>query len=141
MLTTPQVELIQNSFTAAVTARDDLVMDFYQTLFLKAPSVRGMFKEDISDQSEKLAAILQLAVQKLSDLEALVGPLHALGAQHVEYGAEPGHYTAVAETLVECLARAVGPDWTEDHAAAWNDALTFIAQTMLDGADMAAPRQ
>ena len=141
MLTTPQVELIQNSFTAAVTARDDLVTDFYQTLFLKAPSVRGMFKEDISDQSEKLAAILQLAVQKLGDLEALVGPLHALGAQHVEYGAEPGHYTAVAETLVECLERAVGPDWTDDHAAAWNGALTFIAQTMLDGADMAAPRQ
>jgi nitric oxide dioxygenase len=141
MLTTPQVELIQTSFNAAVSARDDLVTDFYQTLFLKAPSVRGMFKEDISDQSEKLAAILQLAVQKLGDLQALVGPLHALGAQHAQYGTEPAHYTAVAETLVECLAKAVGPDWTPDHTHAWNDALTFIAQTMLDGAEMAAPRQ
>lgn len=141
MLSTPQVELIQSSFSAAVSAQSDLVSDFYRTLFLKAPSVRGMFKEDISDQSEKLAAILQLAVEKLGNLETLVGPLHALGAQHAQYGAEAAHYTAVAETLVECLAKAVGPNWTSEHDKAWNDALTFIAQTMLDGAEKAATRQ
>lgn len=141
MLTAPQVDLIQTSFNAAVSARQTLVSDFYEALFAKAPSVRSMFSTDTTAQSEKLAAILQLAVQKLDDLDALVGPLHSLGVKHAEYGAVPAHYTAVAETLVECLSDAVGPDWTAEHTQAWNDALTFIARTMLDGADKAAARQ
>ena len=141
MLTAHQVDLIQTSFVSAISARETLVSEFYASLFAKAPSVRSMFSADTAAQSEKLAAVLQLAVQKLDDLEALVVPLHSLGAKHAEYGAVPAHYTAVAETLVECLSDAVGPDWTAEHTKAWNDALTFIARTMLDGADMAAPRQ
>ena len=141
MLSAPQVDLIQTSFNAAISARQTLVCEFYDALFAKAPSVRSMFSEDTAAQSEKLAAILQLAVQKLDDPTALVGPLHSLGAKHAEYGAVPAHYTAVAETLVECLSDAVGPDWTDAHTHAWNDALTFISHTMLEGADMAAPRE
>lgn len=134
MLTSSQVDLIQTSFATALSTRQTLVTEFYERLFTKAPSVRSMFSDDISAQSGKLASILQLAVQKLDNLEALVEPLHALGVKHAEYGAVPAHYTAVAETLVECLEDAVGPAWTQDHAQAWSDALTFIAQTMLDGA-------
>jgi hemoglobin-like flavoprotein len=134
MLTSSQVDLIQTSFATALSTRQTLVTEFYERLFTKAPSVRSMFSDDISAQSGKLASILQLAVQKLDNLEALVEPLHALGVKHAEYGAVPAHYTAVAETLVECLEDAVGPTWTQDHAQAWSDALTFIAQTMLDGA-------
>ncbi|MFA8385355.1 MAG: globin domain-containing protein [Pelagibaca sp.] len=134
MLTSPQVDLIQTSFATALSTRQTLVTEFYDRLFTKAPSVRSMFSDDISAQSSKLAALLQLAVQKLDNLEALVEPLRALGVKHAEYGAVPAHYTAVAETLVECLEDAVGPTWTQDHAQAWSDALTFIAQTMLDGA-------
>ncbi len=134
MLTSSQVDLIQTSFATALSTRQTLVIEFYERLFTKAPSVRSMFADDMSAQSGKLAAILQLAVQKLDTLETLVEPLRALGVKHAEYGAIPAHYTAVAETLVECLEDAVGPTWTQDHAQAWSDALTFIAQTMLDGA-------
>lgn len=140
MLTSSQVDLIQTSFATALSTRQTLVTEFYERLFTKAPSVRSMFSDDISAQSGKLAAILQLAVQKLDNLEALVEPLHALGVKHAEYGAVPAHYTAVAETLVECLEDAVGPTWTQDHAQAWSDALTFIAQTMLDGAAAASEK-
>lgn len=134
MLTTAQTELIQNSFATAISSRDDLVTDFYHALFAKAPSVRGMFADDISSQSEMLTATLQLAVAEIRNLEALIEPLRVLGAKHAEYGAEPAHYAAVSEVLVESLQGAVGPTWTPEHTQAWTAALTAIAQTMLDGA-------
>ncbi len=134
MLTTPQVDLIQTSFATALSSREDLVTEFYHSLFAKAPSVRGMFATDIAPQSKMLAATLQMAVQKLEDPEALIEPLRALGAKHAEYGAEPAHYSVVADVLVSCMEDAVGPTWTQDHTKAWNDALTFVAETMLDGA-------
>lgn len=140
MLTARQVDLIQTSFATAISTSDTFIEDFYQALFVKAPSLQRLFSGDIAAQSEKLAAILQLAVQKLDDQNALVEPLRGLGAQHAQYGTRPAHYTALSDALVECLQEAVGPDWTPDHTEAWNSALTFMSQTMQDGADMAAPR-
>lgn len=134
MLTTPQVELIQRSFATAVSSRDDLVIHFYQSLFDKAPSVRGMFADDIAPQAKMLGSTLQFAVQKLDNIEALIEPLRALGAKHAGYGAKAAHYTVVADVLVSCLEEAVGPSWTQDHAKAWTDALNLIATTMLEGA-------
>jgi hemoglobin-like flavoprotein len=137
MLTPAQVNLVQISFEEALSARDDLVTDFYKTLFEKAPSVRGMFSEDMSGQSKKLASMLQLAVRNLNDPAALVGPLHTLGAKHVAYGTQPAHYSVVGEALVESLKNAVGPTWTAEHSEAWNKALSFVSQTMLAGATKA----
>ncbi len=134
MLTSSQVNLIQDSFATAVSHRDDLITDFYQSLFAKAPSVRSMFPDDLSTQSKMLASTLHFAVQKLENAEALIEPLRTLGAKHAGYGAEAAHYAVVAEVLVDRLENAVGDAWTPEHTQAWNDALTIIAQTMLEGA-------
>ena len=139
MLTNHQIDLIKDSFTIAVKNRDDLVTDFYRTLFAEAPSVRGLFPDDITTQAKMLAAALHMAVRKLDEIESLIEPLHDLGARHVGYGAKPEHYAVVAGVLVGCLAKSVGPTWTQAHSQAWEAALTVIAQTMLEGAAQATP--
>lgn len=137
MLTTPQIDPIQSSFAAAMANRDDLITDFYRSLFAREPALRGMFSSDITAQSKMLASALHMAVRKLDDLETLIEPLHVLGAKHAGYGATPAHYALVTEVLIDCLERAVGPKWTDAHAQAWMYALILIARTMVEGAKQA----
>ena len=54
MLTTPQIDPIQSSFVAAMANRDDLITDFYRSLFAREPALRGMFSSDIPGVSEDL---------------------------------------------------------------------------------------
>ena len=59
---------------------------FYERLFYMAPSLRPMFPTDMRDQKRKLMVMLASAVQGLTDLDALVPQLMALGARHAGYG-------------------------------------------------------
>jgi nitric oxide dioxygenase len=59
--------------------------------------------------------------------------LRRLGARHVEYGAQPEHYSLVAETLIAAMAMVAGPAWLSEHESAWRTALSVVAAAMLEG--------
>ena len=60
-----------------------------------------------------------------------------MGIRHLDYGTENGHYAAVAENLIAVLGEHLSKEgpWTEEMAAAWQEALTAIASIMIDAAD------
>ena len=68
-------------------------MMFYDRLFEIDPKLRKLFKEDVSDQSEKLMQMIATAVNALDKLETIVPTVQALGARHVDYGVVDQHYT------------------------------------------------
>jgi hemoglobin-like flavoprotein len=73
-------------------------------------------------------------VDHLEDATWLAQTLGGLGRQHVDYGVEPPMYAWVQACLLDTLAGIAGDDWSDAHAAAWDEALGAVSQLMLAGA-------
>ena len=130
------IDLLEETFNALAPQGEKLVKQFYDELFLRYPGVKPLFKNTTqAAQQEKLLGALVLVVNNLRKPKTLVKALKGLGATHQGYGAEPGHYGAVASTLLDVMADLAGDLWTDEVHQAWSDALELIAKTMLDAYD------
>ena len=130
------IDLLEETFNALAPQGEELVKRFYDELFHRYPGVKPLFKNTTQEaQQEKLLGALVLVVNNLRKPKSLVKTLKKLGETHQGYGAEPGHYGAVASTLLDVMADMAGDLWTEEVHQAWSDALELIAKTMLDAYD------
>ncbi len=134
MLTDDQIDLIRDSAERLGEVNVAATNAFYANLFKVAPSVRTLFPEDMFGQSEKLWKSIVMVVESADDLSEIDHALKALGARHVNYGAEPAHYKVVTDVLIETIAALMEKDWTADHQKAWRFALEAVCDTMLEGA-------
>lgn len=134
MLTDDQIDLIRDSAERLGEANVAATNAFYANLFKVAPGVRALFPEDMFEQSEKLWNSIVMVVESADDLSEIQAALRALGARHVGYGAEPGHYKVVTDVLIETIAALMENEWSQDHQNAWRLALEAVCATMLEGA-------
>ena len=125
---------IESSFARLAPNAEELVHDFYASLFAAAPQVRSLFPEQLDGQAKKLVDSLALVANHVGALHMLAAPLRALGQRHVAYGARPEHYGLVRDTLVAVMARHAEGWWTEQLTADWTQALDLVAGAMLAGA-------
>ena len=132
------IALVCDSFDKVVPIAGVAADLFYQRLFYLAPSLRGMFPEDMRDQKRKLMVMIANAVQGLRDLDRLVPQLTTLGARHAGYGVEPRHYAIVGEALIWTLERGLGNAFTPQVRQAWTRVYGLLAAVMQDGARDAA---
>lgn len=128
------IALVRESFARIIPIKDVAADLFYDHLFGVAPHLRAMFPADLAEQKRKLVAMLGTAVNGLSDLDALVPAVKALGARHVGYGTKPAHYRVVGQALLWTLERGLGATFTPDVKAAWTRVYGLIAATMQAGA-------
>ena len=68
------------------------------------------------------------------DMDTLVAALKDLGAKHVAYGVEEGHYPVVGQALLSTLEAALGDAFTEPVKEAWAGVYGVISAKMLEGA-------
>jgi len=134
MVTDAQKALVQNSFATVATIADDAAVLFYQRLFELDPSLRPMFRADMTEQRKKLMQMLTAAVKGLDRLEQLVPVVKDLGRRHAGYGVEDRHYDTVAEALLWTLEAGLGRAFTPEVKAAWVAVYTLLATTMKDAA-------
>src|SRR4051812_16998284 len=134
MVTAAQKSLVQASFVDIATIADDAAVLFYQRLFELDPSLRQMFRGDMTEQRKKLMQMLTAAVKGLDHLEQLVPAVQNLGRRHAGYGVEDRHYEVVAEALLWTLAAGLGRGFTPDVRDAWVAVYTLLATTMKDAA-------
>jgi hemoglobin-like flavoprotein len=133
-MTPEQVVLVEASWRKAAPQLDVLVADFYRRLFLAAPSVRGLFPDDMTEQRAKLATMLATVVAGLRDHDAFVGHLSALGRRHVAYGVQAAHYPIVGNALLDALGAALGTAWDAATQQAWRAAYDLMSEVMLSAA-------
>ncbi len=127
------VEILESSFAALAPQADALVKRFYEELFKRYPAVKPLFKNTTpAKQRKKLVAALGLLVNNLRKPDELVPVLQQMGVRHESYGAEPEHYSAVAETLLDVMADFAGDLWTNEVKNAWQAALNTVATTMIN---------
>jgi hemoglobin-like flavoprotein len=141
MLTANDIMLVRASFARVLPVKNAAADLFYDRLFEVAPELRRMFPADLHQQKQKLMAMLATAVGGLTDLEALVPKVKALGARHVGYGARAADYNVVGEALLWTLERGLGEDFTPEVRAAWTKVYGVLAATMQAGAAEAADMQ
>jgi len=138
-MTPAQIVLIQESFAKVLPIAETAAEIFYARLFELDPRLKPLFKGDMKEQGAKLMAMLNLVVNKLTDLEALVPAVQQLGCRHAGYGVEDSHYDTVGEALIWTLGQGLGDDFTEEVKEAWLNAYGLLASTMKEAAaDMAA---
>jgi hemoglobin-like flavoprotein len=82
-------------------------------------------------------ATLVLVRKSLSNFDAIVPTLRALGARHVGYGTQAAHFDVAGPLLIESMAAVAGDAWRPAYTAAWARAWGALVAEMLAGAEEA----
>ena len=132
-MTPQQITLVQDSFRKVVPIADTAAAMFYARLFELDPSLHRLFKADLKKQGMMLMSMIASAVRGLTDPNALIPVLHALGRRHNGYGVVDAHYTTVAEALLWTLQQGLGEEFTAEAREAWVAAYSMMASVMQQG--------
>jgi methyl-accepting chemotaxis protein len=143
MLTEVQKKLVQDSWAKVEPIAPTAASLFYAKLFELDPSLKPLFKGDLTEQGAKLMKTLAVAVGSLNKLDGLVPVLQQLGRRHKNYGVLPPHYDTVAVTLLDTLDKGLGDAFTPDVKDAWVAIYGVVSSTMIaaasdDSSDQAA---
>lgn len=130
MVTPTQKTLVQDTFASIAPIADDAAALFYRRLFELDPSLRAMFRGDMSEQRRKLMNMLGAAVKGLDRLEQLVPVVQDLGRKHAGYGVEDRHYDTVGAALLWTLEKGLGSGFTPEVKEAWAAVYGLLASTM-----------
>ena len=134
-MTPKQIALVQDSWKQVQPIADAAATLFYGKLFALDPAVRALFKGDMKEQGRKLMTMINVAVNSLSRLEAIVPAVQMLGRRHAGYGVEERHYAVVEEALVWTLGQGLGTSFTKEVENAWRAAYGVLATTMRQAAN------
>jgi len=134
MVTPRQKTLVQDSFAVVVSRADEVTALFYDRLFQLDPTLRSMFKADLTPQRKKLAQMLTAAVKGLDRPEQLIPVVHDLGRRHATYGVVEAHYDTVGAALLWTLEQQFGAAFTAEIKDAWTAVYSLLATTMKDAA-------
>ncbi len=134
-----EIALVKDSFRKVVPIADQAAALFYARLFELDPSLRRLFRGDMTEQGRKLMAMIAAAVAALEKLDTLVPAVRALGARHGGYGVTEDHYATVGAALLWTLEKGLGPEFTPEVRAAWVSVYSLLANTMIEAQRAAAP--
>jgi hemoglobin-like flavoprotein len=129
-VTPAEVNLVKLTWSRVVPIKEAAAGLFYGRLFELDPSLKPLFKGDLTEQGAKLMATLNTVVGSLDKLDDVVPVAQALAVRHVGYGVKPEHYDTVGAALLWTLERGLGAGFGADVNKAWTSAYTTLASAM-----------
>ena len=133
-MTPEQIGLVKVSWARVAPIAEQAAEMFYGKLFELNPDLKSLFKSDMKDQGRKLMAMLNIAVNSLDRLEAIVPAIQESGRRHIDYGVKDEDYDTVGEALIWTLGEGLGDDFTDEVKEAWLTTYTLVATTMKEAA-------
>ena len=140
-MTPRQIEIVKQSFAKIMPFKEQAAELFYCRLFELDPSLRLMFKSDMTEQKQKLMVALALVVTNLEKMDGLLPAVRELGRRHKSYGVRNRHYDVVGAALLWTLEIGLGTGWSAELAEAWQQAYGRVAAAMIEGAESPEPKQ
>jgi hemoglobin-like flavoprotein len=137
-MTPRQIELVKSSWAQVLPISDKAAALFYGRLFELDPSLRMLFKDDMTEQGKKLMKMINTAVNGLDRLDDIVPAVQQLGVRHISYGVKNEHYDTVGAALLWTLEAGLGDGFTDEIGAAWADTYGLLSGTMKNAAAEAA---
>ena len=107
-MTPIQIAHVQRTFSLIVPIKAKAAELFYNRLFTLNPSLKSLFKGDMTDQGRKLMAALATVVMGLTDLPKIIPIAQDMGRRHVGYGVKDSHYETVGAALLWTLEQGLG---------------------------------
>ncbi|MEM7105663.1 MAG: adenylate/guanylate cyclase domain-containing protein [Bacteroidota bacterium] len=121
---------IQSSLDYVLKNEERFARRFYDKVFVRAPFVRNLFKNDMVSQGRLLTHMLGGIVYSLSRPEYLQLGLKTLGKSHEKYGVKAEYYPLVKDILLETIGEELGDLYTRKVEEAWEQALSFVTAQM-----------
>ncbi len=132
MLTKEDANNIVSSWQSLAGKELETMTSFYNALFKMAPEVRFYFPDDMGTLSKKLQMTLDVVIDNIHDVDALIPELHKLGRYHKnKVGVESSHYPFVVKALVFTIRKAMGNDYTDEIGESWRKILVFVSRHMI----------
>ncbi len=125
------IALVQSSWKSVERIAPAAAALFYTNLFETDPSLKPMFRGDMTAQGARLMQMIGLAVAKLDEVDVLLPVLANLGRRHAGYGVRDEHYATVGTALIRTLEEGLGDGFTEPVRSAWLEVYGVIAKTMI----------
>lgn len=138
-MTPRQIEIVKLSFAKIMPFKDQAAELFYCRLFELDPSLRLMFKSDMTEQKQKLMVAIAMVVTNLEKMDGLLPAARELGRRHKTYGVRNRHYEVVGAALLWTLEIGLGTGWNKELADAWSNAYGRVAAAMVEGAESPEP--
>ena len=135
----PQIQSVRDSFALVQPIAPQAAALFYDHLFAADPSLRALFRGDMTNQGERLMTMIGGAVRLLDKPDALMPVLRSLGARHVGYGVVDAHYVTVGGALLLTLEQGLGEAFTPEVRAAWTELYGLVSRTMIEAAHEPMP--
>jgi hemoglobin-like flavoprotein len=129
-MTPEQITVVQQTWQSVTPIQDTAAQLFYSRLFELDPSLRLLFKGDMTEQQRKLMTMIGTAVNALNRIESIVPAVRNLGRRHGAYGVREEHYDTVANALLWTLEQGLGPTFTAEARDAWIAVYQVLAGTM-----------
>jgi hemoglobin-like flavoprotein len=137
VMTPEQAVLVKNSWAQVTPIADKAAELFYGKLFELDPSLKPLFKGDMTEQGRKLMTMINTAVNGLDKLEAIVPAVEQLGERHAGYGVKDKDYDTVGAALLWTLGAGLGDEFTPEVKQAWTVTYGVLANAMKSAAKAA----
>ena len=129
--TEKEMELLKTSYEKLRTSVALRPGAFYDTLFMHAPELRSMFREDLEGQSMKFMTTLGVILTRLRDEDAVDERFKELGVKHAALGVQAQHFEPMENALIETLRGELGASFTSELDALWRRAFQTISERMI----------
>jgi len=104
---------------------------FFTRLTEVEPELGAQFSDETNVHSDKLAAVIQIAVISVRNLDSLVPMLRLLGSEYRSYGARPEFYEILGDVLLWTLEQGLGDAYTDEVNEAWATLYGIISEMMM----------
>lgn len=125
---------VQTTWQAVAPIAPKAAELFYANLFAANPSLRNLFKGDMTKQGEMLMTMINTAVNSLDKPNVLIPVLQSLGKRHKNYSVQDEDYATVGGALLKTLEQGLGDAFTQEVKQAWTEVYQTMAKVMLDAA-------
>lgn len=133
-MTPEKIALVRNSWKQVFPIQDTAAQLFYNRLFELDPTLRSLFRGDMTEQGRKLMAMINTAVVSLDRLGPLLETIEAMGRRHVDYGVTEAHYDTVGNALIWTLGQGLNDRFTPAVEDSWKEAYATLASAMKQAA-------
>jgi hemoglobin-like flavoprotein len=133
-----QIKRIRHGFSAVAADADRFTAEFYRHLFERAPTLRPLFPDDLSNQRDKLKSMLAMLVAGLDRPVTLKPALAMLGDRHRSYGVVKADFIVVGQALMDTLACRLGEQFGDADRGAWAALYARVTAIMTMGTARAA---
>ncbi len=133
-LSEEEIELLHDSLLVMQEKKELAASVFYENLFEIDPSLRPMFGQDLTEQSNKALFAFGAVVAQIHDLDLCRDMTRGLAKRHVNYGVLPEHYPKVGDAVIATVVMVLEDAMTPQIEAAWRKAYSAVAGAMIETA-------